>query len=315
MDQSEPFFYIETCSNCASHAVMFGNQHSEKKYIQFADDLKTKIQAAIPEAKVLINQYVNPNPEHRDMCAVEGSLHDMDILSRATKGRSVNNILSGYDTLRYGFEVYFMGVRMYSKIVTRLWPNNTLLLNKLVRAWGDHKNGQSILDYEYISKKKQQDGRNTTQFFSQGDGHSRYGSMDSRMPMSASTVTRPRPRGKLNTSNYNTTKPPASAPQMQKFTVRGRKICVAECKFVFDRVWGTTCDHQHKENEEHGHEHHSGGVKSKHEVMLTDFFHIIHYSGILLNKASPDDDDTAPFEHFMKYARKEFIALSEGEEK
>jgi len=76
----------------------------------------------------------------------------------------------------------------------------------------------------------------------------------------------------------------AAAPQMVKFTMRGRKITVGECKFVFERVWGVTCDHQHKENEEHDHGN-VQGIKTKHEVMLTDLFHIINYSGILLNKA------------------------------
>jgi len=44
----EPHFYIETCLNCASHAHLYSNHHQEK-YELFAQDLKGKIIAHIPE--------------------------------------------------------------------------------------------------------------------------------------------------------------------------------------------------------------------------------------------------------------------------
>jgi hypothetical protein len=65
------------------------------------------------------------------------------------------------------------------------------------------------------------------------------------------------------------------------YNVRGRKICLEECGFVFSRVWGVTCSHQHEENEEVDHIH---PIHNVNEVMITDLFHIIHHVGILLNK-------------------------------
>ena len=36
----------------------------------------------------------------------------------------------GYKTPRGSFEVYFMNVRLYSKLLTNQWPNSTLLAAK-----------------------------------------------------------------------------------------------------------------------------------------------------------------------------------------
>jgi hypothetical protein len=44
------------------------------------------------------------------------------------------------------------------------------------------------------------------------------------------------------------------------------------------------------------------GKGSKDLVMLTDLFHIIQFSGILLNKAAPEDTSTLPYQEFQKYA-------------
>jgi hypothetical protein len=52
-----------------------------------------------------------------------------------------------------------------------------------------------------------------------------------------------------------------------------------------------TCNHQHLENDGHNDDH-VHPTRSQQEVMLTDFFHIIHYTGMLLNKKAPNDDST-----------------------
>lgn len=123
--------------------------------------------------------------------------------------------------------------------------------------------------------------------------------------------------GMNRTMRYSTNQPVNSEvvtappkPQMVEFKARGRRISVAECKFVFSKVWKTTCKHQHKETDGEG--HHPHGVKSPHEILLTDLFHIVDYSSFLLNKECPGDDATTPFDEFMKYARTEKMAENEG---
>ena len=36
--------------------------------------------------------------------------------------------------------------------------------------------------------------------------------------------------------------------------------------------------------------------------MIDDLFHLIDLAGTLLNKKAPGDDDTRPYDEFMKYA-------------
>jgi len=88
---------------------------------------------------------------------------------------------------------------------------------------------------------------------------------------------------------------PAAAQGPQTVMARGRKICISECAFVFNRIWTATCTHQHDADEELDH-HHKHTIK-KH-VMLTDLFHVIHLAGKLLNKSEPADDDETPFLQF-----------------
>ena len=95
----------------------------------------------------------------------------------------------------------------------------------------------------------------------------------------------------------------AAAPRPEKVVVRGRKITIAECKFVFDRIWKATleCGHDH----EHGDENavHIHPKDREHNIiMVDDLFHIVDLAGQLLNKADPDDHDTKPYDEFLKYA-------------
>lgn len=85
---------------------------------------------------------------------------------------------------------------------------------------------------------------------------------------------------------------------------KGRQICLDECRFVFDRVWHVTCNHD-KNDKDHVDDHVHG---EKHEeILITDLYHIIHYSGILLNKKAISDESTAPFDFFKHFARKETV--------
>jgi len=46
-----------------------------------------------------------------------------------------------------------MGVRLYSKISSRLWPSNSMLLIKCEKAWDDFQRGENIAFYEYVPKQ------------------------------------------------------------------------------------------------------------------------------------------------------------------
>lgn len=55
--------------------MMFGGNHSEEKYIAFAQDLAGKLEDEIGgSCQVLVNQY------HKHMNGVDGNEHEMDII-------------------------------------------------------------------------------------------------------------------------------------------------------------------------------------------------------------------------------------------
>jgi len=47
---------------------------------------------------------------------------------------------------------------------------------------------------------------------------------------------------------------------------------------------------------------------------LNDLFHVIDLAGKLLNKKEPQEDDTTPYDEFMKYAKTVIVAEHEDGE-
>lgn len=85
--------------------------------------------------------------------------------------------------------------------------------------------------------------------------------------------------------------------------VRGRQICLGECTFIFKRIWKATLDGCNHQAEGEGDHLHNENQRFPNEIMISDLFHILDMAGTLLNKAEPDNDDTAPFDEFMRYAK------------
>ena len=53
------------------------------------------------------------------------------------------------DNMAYGgLEVYFQGVRLFSKIQSGMWPHIGLLAQKCQRAYNDYMAGKDITMYE-----------------------------------------------------------------------------------------------------------------------------------------------------------------------
>lgn len=54
-------------------------------------------------------------------------------------------------------DVYFMGVRLFSKKVSNVWPNKTLVAEKCARAYEAYTAGNNIEDMEHVLPVKQDD--------------------------------------------------------------------------------------------------------------------------------------------------------------
>lgn len=44
------------------------------------------------------------------------------------------------------------------------------------------------------------------------------------------------------------------------------------------------------------------------EILISDLFHIIDLAGQFMNKKAPDDNDTRPYDEFMRYAKLHSVA-------
>ena len=99
---------------------------------------------------------------------------------------------------------------------------------------------------------------------------------------------------------------------VEDYKVVGREITLDECSFVFSRIWKTTINCLHDAKDEHKEDH----IHQKEEgiVMLDDLFHIVDLAGVLLNKAAPSDEDTRPYDEFMKYAEQQLVTNKDGGE-
>ena len=53
-------------------------------------------------------------------------------------------------------EVYYKGIRVYSKIMSRRWPNAGMVADKCKRLLEANQKGEDIFSFEHIVVKKQQ---------------------------------------------------------------------------------------------------------------------------------------------------------------
>jgi hypothetical protein len=70
--------------------------------------------------------------------------------------------------------------------------------------------------------------------------------------------------------------------------LKGRKISLGECKFIFDKIWKTTRDGCNEDTHENNHEDHIHPKEKEHNIiMIDDLFHIVHLASLILNKKEP----------------------------
>jgi hypothetical protein len=51
-------------------------------------------------------------------------------------------------------EVYFKGIRVYSKIASRRWPNAAMVADKCKRLLDASNQGEDIMEFEHVPVKK-----------------------------------------------------------------------------------------------------------------------------------------------------------------
>ena len=58
-----------------------------------------------------------------------------------------------------------------------------------------------------------------------------------------------------------------------EYQIRGRQLCLGECKFVFERVWKVTCENHKTTGDDCCDE------RFEQEILISDLFHIIDLAG------------------------------------
>ena len=153
----QPHFIIEHCFDCASH--QWCTRHKTEVYLDYANKLKTALQAK--SCKVVLNQFDTRLCEDQSI-DVNGKkisyvptphmaiLNDRCVSYDGDVG-TIGNFLMG------AFEVYFMGVRIYSKKQSNIWPNIPMVVEKCLNAHNDFIKGEDISKYETFAGLKQND--------------------------------------------------------------------------------------------------------------------------------------------------------------
>ena len=141
MDQRtmKPTFIIEYCTNCSSHS--WNTRHNEAKYLQMAQQVETAIKAALPKADIncraghfsfdlldpmqITGTQQQYQPTDHMFAIAERNLHLRPMPSanpsEPTRFVKLDKMAIG------GLEVYFNGIRLFSKIQSGLWPHAELL--------------------------------------------------------------------------------------------------------------------------------------------------------------------------------------------
>jgi hypothetical protein len=63
--------------------------------------------------------------------------------------------MNNFDAHRGAFEVYFMGVRLFSKIESKMWPNIPALAEKCVNCYKAYVSNKEIDNFELTIKVPQ----------------------------------------------------------------------------------------------------------------------------------------------------------------
>ena len=99
---------VEYCKNCHLHS--WNSRHDEIKYIDFYEQLSSRLQEAFPSVKVM----ERPIPDN--LLLRDSHTHDGAQFIDIESGEAVHFPRLG------SFEVYAGGQRIFSKIKSKRWP-------------------------------------------------------------------------------------------------------------------------------------------------------------------------------------------------
>ena len=145
MTTIKPFFFVEYCQQ-----VHFSTRHDPKKYSQMRELTISAIEQVIPG---LSHEQLKETKIPTDYL----SDAQVDLTNGGTRPYSPSLHLLELADLQYNrnlpshpgaFEVYFMGVRLFSKIQSGVWPNPVRVAERAAQAYKAYYAGKDIDEFE-----------------------------------------------------------------------------------------------------------------------------------------------------------------------
>ena len=125
-------FVIECCNNCGAHS--WCTRHDEAKYESATAEVTAAIKSNVPNANVIVNKCPKPWYEKEVYCQLipndDDNNPNYDILPRIG-AFEVSTVINNTDIL------------FYSKQMSSMWPNATMLGKRIGEAMNDSNNMQA----------------------------------------------------------------------------------------------------------------------------------------------------------------------------
>ena len=148
---------IEYCFDCQTH--QWCTRHKSEMYLDYATKMQSAIEAKLGAGSVLMNKFDTRLCEDQTIeldgktlqysaTPHMGVLYDRCLSFEGDVG-TIGNFLMG------AFEVYYMGVRIYSKKQSNIWPSIPMVVEKCLNAHADFVKGEDISVYETFAGLKQ----------------------------------------------------------------------------------------------------------------------------------------------------------------
>lgn len=148
----KPTFIIDYCFNCSQHN--WNTRHNEAKYLSVAQSVETAIKAALPNADMncRAGHFSFDMLESMSVAGANSTYQPTEHIFRIAErvlhqrpqpapGRTDMQFIKMDTPAIGGMEVYFNGVRLFSKIQSGLWPHIDLLAQKCVKVYNDFMAG------------------------------------------------------------------------------------------------------------------------------------------------------------------------------
>ena len=142
-----PSFVIEYCINCATHS--WCTRHDEKKYLNIAQNVAAAIKEVVPgfaegKYKVYLGSFAYNLAQDGQCVLANGQTRSYQTTHHMVNIANSNPMQVPMDAefpLRKmpigALEVYFMGVRLFSKVQSGVWPNAVRVAERCLAAFND----------------------------------------------------------------------------------------------------------------------------------------------------------------------------------